>query len=95
MKLEEIKKSRKHKKPTIPVAPEDKRGGEVDDSFELLDGTATEKPYSIDTIMKAMGELHKRIERQANNYGANIDSKTGKMDAKQHKFFPAQISKTE
>jgi len=68
---------------------------EYDAGFELLDGTP-EKPVSQEVIMKAMRQLHARIERQAANYGgdvkAGVDKKTGKVNTSKHKFFPAVIA---
>lgn len=81
--------------PALPVAPEESRHSEVNDKFEPLDGTNPSKPYSQQVIMKAMAELFKRIERQAANYGGDIDHKTGKIDRSKHRFFPAKIAREE
>jgi hypothetical protein len=67
-----------------------------DPDFEMLDGFDPVKPYSCAEVMKAMRQLHARIERQADNYGGDtskVDKKTGKVDTSKHKFFPAQIAK--
>lgn len=66
-----------------------------DPDFKMLDGTNPAKPYDRDTIMKAMAQLHARIERQAANYGGKWDKKKQKMDKSSHHFFPAQIAPDE
>jgi len=80
--------------PSVPLAHDEDRSSEADDSFDMLDGTPS-KPYDKETIMKAMKELHRRIERQAENYGGKIDQKTGKIDRSKHKFYAAQIAKAQ
>ena len=55
----------------------------VNPDFKLLDAIPDE-PYDEDAIAAAMKELHSRIERQAKHYGG-----------KNHKFFPAQITKAK
>jgi hypothetical protein len=80
--------------PAIPVAHDEEREDEADDSFPMLDATP-EKPYSKEVIMKAMAELHRRIERQAANYGGKVDQQTGKIDRSKHKFYDAQIARDE
>jgi hypothetical protein len=59
--------------------------------FKLLDASPS-KPLTHAEIMKAMDELHDRIERQATNYGGKVNRKTGKVDRSKHKFFHAQIA---
>lgn len=80
---------------TPPIAKPSTFKSEVDDAFAMLDGTNPTKPYTQSEIMKAMKELHARIERQAANYGGTVDTKTGKIDKSKHKFFPAQIAPDE
>lgn len=82
-------------KPSIPLAANAKRKAEVDDEFDMLDGTNPAKPYSHDTIMKAMRELFRRIERQAAHYGGEVDQKTGKIDRSKHRYYDAQIAPNE
>ena len=67
----------------------------VDVHFKMLDGTNPARPYTQDEIMKAMKELHARIERQAEHYGGKIDRKTGKIDRTKHKYYDAQIAPNE
>jgi len=81
--------------PAIPQAEVKKHEDEVDGSFDMLDGTNPEKPYSSEVIMKAMAELNKRVHKQAANYGGKIDPKTGKIDLSAHKFYDAQIARDE
>ncbi len=81
--------------PQVPVAKNAERHANVNDNFEMLDGTNPEKPYSKEVIMKAMAELFRRIERQAAHYGGEIDQKTGKIDASKHKYYDAQIAPNE
>ena len=81
--------------PAVPVAHQPKREAEVDLEFKLLDPTNPERPYTKDEIMKAMGELFKRIERQAAFYGGEVSQKTGKIDIKKHRYFDAQIAPNE
>lgn len=59
--------------------------------FKLLDASP-EKPLTQDEVMAAMDELYDRVHRQAEHYGGKIDRKTGKIDAKHHKFLPAVIA---
>lgn len=99
MKVSELIKSKHvvaagNTSPEPPVAPEEDRSSEADESFPMLDATP-EKPYSKEVIMKAMAELHRRIERQAANYGGKVDQKTGKIDRSKHKFYDAQIARDE
>ena len=100
MKVSELLKSKHivaagNATPAVPLAPNAERRAEVDDSFDMLDGTNPAKPYSQQTIMKAMGELFRRIERQAAHYGGEIDQKTGKIDSSKHKYYDAQIAPNE
>lgn len=96
MKLSDIKHlAAGNQHPTVPVAPEESRHSEVDDDFVPLDGTNPDKPYTPFEIMKAMGELHRRIERQAANYGGDVNHKTGKIDRSKHRYFPAKIAREE
>lgn len=81
--------------PAVPQAENEKREAEANDSFDLLDGTNPSKPYTPGEILKAMAELHRRIERQAAHYGGKIDQKTGKIDRSAHKFYDAQIARDE
>lgn len=62
-----------------------------DFNFKLIDASPI-VPHDQETIMKAMAELHKRVHYQADNYGAEVDKKTGKMDASKHKLYKAVIS---
>lgn len=80
--------------PAVPLAHDEDRHSEADDSFDMLDGTP-EKPYDRRAIMKAMAELHRRIERQAATYGGKVDQRTGKIDRSKHKFHDAQIARDE
>lgn len=100
MKVSELLKSKHvvadgNSSPAVPLARDEDRSFEVDDDFDMLDGTNPEKPYTHSQIMKAMAELHRRIERQAANYGGKIDQKSGKIDRSKHKFYDAQIAKDE
>ncbi len=99
MKVAELLKSKHvvaagNSHPSVPLAHDEDRESEVDHDFEMLDGTP-DRPYTHDQIMKAMGELHRRIERQAANYGGKIDQKTGKIDRSKHRFYDAQIARDE
>lgn len=99
MKVSELVKSRHvvavgNASPEVPLAPEENRSSEANDSFPMLDATP-DRPYSKEVIMKAMAELHRRIERQAANYGGKVDQKTGKIDRSKHKFYDAQIARDE
>lgn len=99
MKVAELIKSKHvvaagNTSPEVPLAPEEDRRSEADESFPMLDATP-EKPYSKEVIMKAMAELHRRIERQAANYGGKVDQKTGRIDISKHKFYDAQIARDE
>ncbi len=95
MKLDEIVVASGNKQPLPPVAPNEKRKAEVDDKFDMLDGTNPSKPYTFTQIMAAMKELHARIERQAAHYGGEVDQKTGKIDRSKHKYYDAQIAPNE
>lgn len=100
MKVAELLKSKHvvadgNAHPAVPLAHDENRESEADDSFAMLDGTNPDKPYTPSQIMKAMAELHRRIERQAVNYGGKIDQKTGRIDRSKHKFYDAQIAKDE
>ena len=100
MKISELIKSKHviaagNSHPEVPQTGNASRESEADDSFRELDGTNPEKPYTHAQIMKAMKELHARIERQAANYGGEVDHKTGKIDRSKHKFFQAQIAPDE
>ena len=64
---------------------------EYDPDFKLLDASPS-RPYTQAEIMKAMGQLHARVHRQAEHYGAKMDPKTGKLDRSKHKFLPAIIA---
>lgn len=81
--------------PQVPVSGKPERHAEVDAAFKMLDSTNPAKPYSKEVIMKAMGELFRRIERQAAHYGGEIDPKTGKIDISKHKYYDAQIAPNE
>jgi hypothetical protein len=100
MKVSELLKSKHitasgNVAPEVPQAANASRHAEVDDGFNMLDGTNPEKPYSKELIMKAMKELFRRIERQAAHYGGEIDQKTGKIDRSKHKYYDAQIAPNE
>lgn len=99
MKVAELLKSKHivadgNTHPSVPLAHDEEREDEVNDNFHMLDATPS-VPYSKEVIMKAMAELHRRIERQAVNYGGKIDHKTGKIDRSKHRFYDAQIAKDE
>jgi hypothetical protein len=64
---------------------------EYDPNFKLLDASYS-RPYTQSEVMVAMKQLHARVHRQAEHYGAEIDRKTGKLDNSKHKFFPAVIA---
>ena len=81
--------------PSPPVADDEDRHSEANDDFALLDGTNPEKPYSHKSILAAMLELYRRVERQSVNYGGKVDQKTGKVDRSKHKFYQAQIARDE
>jgi hypothetical protein len=66
-----------------------------DPKFKMLDGTNPSKPYTPTEIMKAMKQLHARVERQAKNYGGKVDHKTGKIDITKHHYYDAQIAPNE
>lgn len=100
MKVKELLKSKHvvadgNQEPLPPIAPNAERHAEVNDAFKMLDGTNPVKPYSHEIIMKAMGELFRRIERQAAHYGGEVDQKTGKIDRSKHKYYDAQIAPNE
>lgn len=63
--------------------------------FKELDGTNPEKPYTVAEIDAAMSELHRRVHKQAENYGGKVNPKTGVIDKSKHKFYPAQIAPDE
>lgn len=100
MKLSELTRSKlivaaDNRHPDLPVSGEDDRHSEINDDFELLDATSPDRPYTPAEIMKAMAELHRRIERQAANYGGDVDHKTGKIDRSKHRYFDAKIARKE